>query len=281
MKEHIKLQEKLTTLISEVDGKVGIFSYLVDKGPIVSINGEEIFPLLSNYKIPIAIKFLKEFEKELWDLDKLFEIQAKDILKSSAILDHRHFYYPGISLSLKNILRLMLEYSDNTASDIILKLAGGPDQVTNFLKRLGYQYIQINRSIAQIFLEQSQQNSKDALNSHKDSGTPKEMVKLLVEVIQNNILNSSAKQLLLDCMSRCKTGDGRIRAFLPPNTMVANKTGTAAGFVNDLGIIDLPLGNKLILAVYHKNTRAHLKTSEQLIANIAKNIFEYVVCGEG
>lgn len=281
MTGNIKLQEKLIKLIDEVDGKIGIYSCLLDKKHLVSINlisinAEEIFPLASTYKIPIAIKFLKEVEKQSWDLDARLEIQQEDIPESSAILDHRHFSYPGISLSLKNIFRLMLEYSDNTASDLILKLAGGPRQVTEFLRELGYQCIHITRSTAQIFLEQAQKGSKNLLNTNNDSGSPEAMVKLLTQVLQQDLISDTSKQFLIECMSRCKTGNARIRALLPPNTIVANKTGTATGIVNDLGIIDLSDGNKLILAIYHKNTSAPLKTSEALLANIAKTVFDYV-----
>ncbi len=274
---NITLQKKLAALIDEVDGKVGIYSYLLDRGLLFSVNADELFPLASTYKVPIAIKFLKEVEKESWDLEVRLEVQPEDIPESSAILDHRHFSYPGISLSLRNIFRLMLEYSDNTASDLILKLAGGPHQVTSFLRELGYVRTQINRTTAQIFLKTAQQESKGLLSTDQDSGSPEEMVKLLVQVLQQDLLSDTSRQFLIECMSRCKTGNARIRALLPNDTVVANKTGTATGFVNDLGIIDLPLANKLILAVYHKNTTVPLKTSEALIANIAKTIFDYVI----
>src|SRR5690349_968775 len=109
MTENIKLQEKISTLINEVDGIVGIYSYLLKGGLLFSVNSDELFPLQSTYKIPIAIKFLNEVEKRPLNLDARLEVQPEDIPESSAILDHRHFSYPGISLSLRNIFRLMLE----------------------------------------------------------------------------------------------------------------------------------------------------------------------------
>jgi beta-lactamase class A len=169
----------------------------------------------------------------------------------------------------------MIEYSDNTASDLILKHAGDPSGVMKFLKELCIQDIKTDRSTSQIFLEASQNpQGKMFLSEQLDSGTPEAMAKLLSHIVKNKILSNSSAEFLLECMYRCKTGNSRIRALLPSNVKVANKTGTATGFVNDVGLLDLGSEGKIILAIYIKNTSATLGEMESVIAQIAKAIYE-------
>lgn len=272
-------EKDVESLVSSIDGTVGVHCNHLEKGLIFALNDQVRFPLASTYKIPIAIQCLKRVDEGAVDLETRIDLKSEDIVESSAILDHRHFSYPGIELSVRNLIRLMLEYSDNSASDIILNLAGGPTAVNQFLRQMGFSDISVDRSTAQVFREQNSYKSKDKsfFSCGRDSGTPMEMAKLLKEVLESKILKKETAEFLLDCMKRCKTGTKRIRALLPNEIVVADKTGTAEGFVNDIAVIELPEDRgKLILAVYIQETTASLQQAELLIANIAKVIFDYV-----
>jgi beta-lactamase class A len=199
------------------------------------------------------------------------EVNQKDLPLYSSILDDRHFSYPGVQLHVKNLIRLMIEYSDNTASDIILKLSGGVPAVKNFLQEFGFsKNISIDLSTAEAFL------LLDEGEAIIDSGTPEAMANFLKQLIDGKFLSAASTQFLLECMQRCKTGGARIRALLPEGTGIASKTGTVTGYVNDIGIIDLPHeDSKLILAIYLVDKSVSPKESENVIANISKIIFDY------
>ena len=272
------LTAKLETHITAIDGSIGIFARHSDKGDLYSHNNKKLFYLASTYKIPIAIQCLRMVDAGLIDLNQRLEVQAADVPEGSAILDHRHFSYPGISLSIHNLIRLMMEYSDNTASDLVLDLVGGIPAVRMFLAEFGYaQEISIDLTIAQAFAEEEfQDKTRNPESYTRDSGQPEAMARLLQDIVARVFLSEASTLFLLGCMQRCKTGNARIRALLPQETIVANKTGTLTGYVNDVAIIDLPSAQKLFLAIYIRETSATTPQAEAVIANIAKVIFDHV-----
>ena len=211
--------------------------------------------------------------------DQRIEVQKSDVLEDSAILDDRHFSYPGVSLSAENLLRLMMEYSDNTASDLILALAGGIPAVRRLIDELGLsQKLSLDLSVAESFAEGlAQFDAKNQPPYEKNSGTPESIVHFLLQLLNGELLSAKSTELLLEVMKRCKSGGGRIRAGLPKGTTVAHKTGTITGYCNDVGIIDLPESQgKLILAVFIKETSVSAAAAEAVVAKIAQLIFDWV-----
>jgi beta-lactamase class A len=276
MTQHI-LTTALQTHLNSIDGSIGVFAQHSEKGELFAHNNKKLFYLASTYKIPIAIQCLRMVDAGLIDLNQRIEVQAADVPEGSAILDHRHFSYPGVSLSVNNLIRLMIEYSDNTASDLILNLVGGIPAVRKFLAEFGYaEDISIDLSIAEAFAEEEfQEKTRNPESYTRDSGNPQAMAKLLHDINSRVFLSESATSFLLGCMQRCKTGNARIRALLPETAIVANKTGTLTGYVNDIAIIDLASGKKLFLAIFIRETSATTPQAEAVIANIAKVIFDH------
>ena len=77
-------------------------------------------------------------------------------------------------------------------------------------------------------------------------------------------------------MKRCRTGAGRIKGLLPPNTVVAHKTGTIGGVIDDVGIVYLPEDSgHLAIAVMSRQTRATDTEVERAIAQIARYAYDY------
>jgi beta-lactamase class A len=270
------LEKELAPIINSIDGKKGIYAAHSSQGEVYSLDSDKTFFLASTYKIPIVIHFLRQVDAGILKLTDRVEIQESDIPPSTPILDHRHFSYPGVALSLLNLLRLSIEYSDNTASDLVLRTSGGIAAVRTFLKDFGFaDDISIDLSVAEAFAEESLVVNGPQPDYIKDSGKPRAMIKLLQQLQENKFLTAASTELLLACMRRCKTGNARIRALLPADTIVASKTGTITGYVNDIGIIDLPQGEKLFLAIFIKETSVPNPQAEAVLARIAKTIFDY------
>jgi beta-lactamase class A len=79
-------------------------------------------------------------------------------------------------------------------------------------------------------------------------------------------------------MARAKTGPRRLKALLPPDTIVAHKTGTTDVVINDVGIITLPpdsaMGGHIALVVFVING-GRASTMQQTIAQIAGASYEF------
>ena len=76
-------------------------------------------------------------------------------------------------------------------------------------------------------------------------------------------------------MERCRTGAGRLQGLLPEGTVVAHKTGTVGGTLNDVGIVTLPDGRRVVVAVFITRSSAPYDVRERVIAEIARSVCDY------
>lgn len=114
---------------------------------------------------------------------------------------------------------------------------------------------------------------------HRDKGTARAMTDLLVKVARGQALPPDMTKLLWAMMARCQTGDHRLRAGLPPNIWIANKTGTLnphCGAINDAGLIRLPDGRgHIAISVFCAINDHDLSAQEQMIAAVARLTFNH------
>jgi beta-lactamase class A len=298
------LQDKIDRIISRSHGTVGVSLIHVESGATLSVRGEERFPMASVYKLPIAIELLTQVSAGKLALDRPIALAPSDIRACCTL--SRHHPRGGVTMTAGELLELMIVESDNTASDAILKLVGGPPIVQRRMRALGFDKINVNRSEGDINFEMTgvanpppqsewtldlqyqliSQVTPEALREARaryttidprDTSTPDEMARLLGRLQLDNLLPPQYTTLLLDLMARAKTGPRRLKALLPPDTIVAHKTGTTDVVINDVGIITLPpdsaIGGHLALAVFVINGgRASM---QQTIAQIAGASYEF------
>jgi beta-lactamase class A len=81
-------------------------------------------------------------------------------------------------------------------------------------------------------------------------------------------------------MTESKPGPNRLKRLLPEGTVVAHKTGTSGTSdgltpaTNDIGIITLPNGNHVVIAVFVGDSSGDIETREGTIAKIAKSVWD-------
>jgi beta-lactamase class A len=115
----------------------------------------------------------------------------------------------------------------------------------------------------------------------RDHASPRAMLTLLTKLWKGELLNKENTAALLDIMYRCETGAGRIKGMLPKGTKVAHKTGTYPGTVNDVGIIDLPDGTHVAVALYLKqSSKIEGKDLEDAVAQSARAIYDFFLFRE-
>lgn len=291
-------------IVDSLNNSIGISVLHLETNNSFYINPNTSFPMASVYKAPLAIYCLDLEEKGLIDLEEYIEILPKHIRPESGIIAHR-FTLPGLKISIKNLIRLMIEVSDNSAADIILDLCGGPAKVNKYLKENNFSNIRINSSIfdwiksycnlsnsfkpediysidqlKELF---SKYDFKQAIKQNciidsSDTATPLSLAELLRDLKTGKLINQKNTGFLLDSMQRTRTGLNRIRAGLPKNTVVANKTGFDGGVTNDIAIINLPnnLGH-LILVILIDEPNLPIDKREKAIADIARYCFNEIV----
>lgn len=288
-------------------GTVGLTAIHIESNKRIGQNEEEAFPMASSYKIPIAIALLSKVDSGLYTIDQLIEIGKNDLHPGSGLLSERFDWpgstKPGLALSVRSLLELMLLISDNSATDVCLRLAGGPAAVNACMKRLGIMGIRVDRPTSYLIADwlgvpmnpsvewssiqfdslakkvTPEQEAASSLRFDKDirdTSTPSAMSALLLKLYNQPVLKTDTKALLLDIMRRCETGLTRLKGSLPPGTEVLHKTGTIGMTTNDVGIIILPDdGGHVVISLFVKSSIKEIPERERAIAEISRAVFDY------
>ncbi|HEY3814682.1 MAG TPA: class A beta-lactamase [Caulobacteraceae bacterium] len=282
-------------------GTVGVAAWRLDgAGPRLLVHADEPFPMASTFKVAVAGAVLQRVQDGKLSLDKMISIDPDRMIDSEVLADR--FIHPGVSLSVYNLLELMLTQSDNTATDYMVEQAGGPAGVTAWVRAQGVEGLRVDGGTDEIIrrfyhmgpgpfpqaLEakvkadpnvgaESLLPSAEFDKDPRDTTTPAQMAELLTRLFSGRTsLNPQSTKIETDIMARCRTGVNRLRAMMPPDTAMADKTGTIGGSVNDVGVITLPGGaGQVVVAVYIKGSDASEEVREKTIAQIGRAVRDY------
>jgi beta-lactamase class A len=261
-----QLADEVRQIAAVTHGPVGAAFELLETKESAFIEGQQHFPMQSVYKFPIAILVLREVDARKFSLDQLIAVKPADFVSDREFTISRN-YPQGAELSLRDLLRYMISESDGTACDVLLRLIGGPQKATSSLRALGVENINIARYEKEMFETPSV--------ASENWTTPETAIALLKLFQEGKVLSPGSHDLLLNLMIQSRPGKKRIKGLLPEGTVVAHKTGTSATIngvttaTNDIGLITLPGGRQLAIAVFVSDTKADEKTREAVIAKIA------------
>jgi len=296
-----RLQNEITRLAKITDGQVGLTAIHIETNRHIAFHETDRFPMASTFKLPIAVQLLSRVDRGELRLDQMVTLEPHDLHPCSGTLSNL-FKQPGVSLSVRNLMELMLLISDNSATDIVLRLAGGPEAVTTKMRDLGITGINVNRPTVRLISEwlgadlppekdwtpdlfgklynavppAARIAAEARFNTDpRDTAQPAAMADLLLKIYSKKLHKPETADLLLDIMRRCQTGDARIKGMLPPDTELAHKTGSIGGTVNDVGIVTLPdnAGHVALVLFVKQGTKS--EASERAIAQIARTVYDY------
>jgi beta-lactamase class A len=245
-------------------GLVGFAALDLASGRALGWHERETFPMQSVFKLPIAIEVLRQVDERKLDLARVVALGPEDAR-------------PGVAGTLavpakktvRELLELMIMNSDNVACDKLLGLVGGPRAVDARLRALGIAHVAIR------YTEVELQAGKG-----DNTATPADMVALLAKIARHDALSAASAALLEDLLSRVTTGPQRIKGGLPPGTPVGHKTGTSrtkdgkTDATNDVGLITLPNGHRIAVAVFVHASPADEAIRERTIARLARAAYD-------
>jgi beta-lactamase class A len=273
-----RLQAEMTRLAQVAGGRTGAAAIHLETGRRVALNGGEMFPLASTYKVPIAVRLLDLVDGAQVRLDQMVAIEPSDLHPGSGTLTDL-FNKPGLALSVRNLLELMLLISDNSATDVLLRLAGGGPAVTARMIELGFDSLRVDRPTIEMIRASSasRRAGKPFFDSDpQDSAAPEQFAELLGMIHRRALHQPETAAMFVDILRRCRTGEARLKGLLPAGTVVMHKTGTIAQSANDAGIIQLPGdAGHVALAVFVKSSPREPAQRERGIAEIARAVHDY------
>jgi beta-lactamase class A len=258
------LTERLKTLCNTANGEIGVAVIHVQSGRIVDVEGGKQLPLYSVYKLPLAITVLKRVEDKQIALDQKLRVTPADVAPGSQF--NTDLWRKPTDKTVAELLEFSIVRSDNTSSDKLLELVGGPAIVTERMNGYGLANIQIKYSSREFAAHREKPNL----------GTAIDLARLLQKLQRGELLQPAQLSLLRSFMERARTGgERRLRANLPAGTEVAEKTGSGENTTNDVGLITLPNGQgHLAIAVLINGSKLSIEAQEKLIAEIARAAYD-------
>jgi beta-lactamase class A len=269
------LQKRFEFVANAANGKVGVAVQLLETRESILLNGKERFPMQSVYKLPIGMAVLHRVDEGTLKLEQLIQVTTNDFvtkLQHSPIRDGNPL---GAELSVSNLLRQMISESDGTACDVFLRLLNGPPSVGHYLRESGVRNVVVSTT--------EKEMGQDELAQYQNWATPEGLTGLLRMLHEGRGLSAPGRKMLLQFLTESSTGLRRIRGLLPTGTRVAHKTGssrTVNGLTratNDAGIVTLPDGRHMAIAVFISDSAADEVTREAVIAKISRAAWAYWV----
>jgi len=270
-KQNGELRKQIEEIAAAAKGHVGVAAEVLETGESVSLNAHEHFPMQSVYKLPIGMAVLAQVDKGKLTLEQMVRVEKSDFVHSGQRSPIRDKNPNGVELSLRELLRYAVSESDGTASDVLLRLVD-VDAVTKYLSELGINEITVANSEKEI--------GQDWETQYRNWATPAASVQLLRSLQERRGISEASQQLLFKFMIETPTFPTRLKGLLPKTAVVAHKTGSSGSnngitaATNDIGIVTLPNGHHLAIAVYVSDSPTNLVTREKVIAQIAKIIWD-------
>ncbi len=261
------------------DAVIGVSAVHLESGRRISVRGAERFPMGSVYKFPIVLAALQRVDAGTMKLDQKITIEPKDFSPGWSPLRDGAKGKP-VTLTLSELLRYTVSISDNTASDHTIRLLGGPAAVSKRMAELGVPGIRIDRPEKTIAGHLDEPDGrKKYVADPRDTATPDDMAALLATFWnRRDGLSKTSHDLLVKWMIDTPTGVRRIKSAMPAGSVVAHKTGTMPGTVNDAAVVTSPDGkNHIVMVIFSKAGTSPEKKRENDVAATAKKVWRELV----
>lgn len=227
----------------------------------------------SVFKLPLAIMTLHQIELGALSLDQAIRFRESDrILPRSYSPLQDKYPRAQVDVPLRELLRLTVELSDNVAADMVLRTVEGPLAVDAYLGAIGIGGFHIEDNEAVLHREVAAQ--------YRNWIEPAAAVQLLSRLNDHSPLTREHTELLLGWLRDTPRAPNRLKGRLPVGTVVMHKPGTSdtdnglAHATNDIGLIALPDGRRLAIAVFLTDSTADEAARDLVIARIARAAYD-------
>lgn len=271
-----QLQKQIHKISLATKSKVGVGLMNLETNEKLLLNNEHHYPMQSVFKFMLGMAVLHEVDNKKFSFDQKIHITKKDLLPFTWSPIREKYPEGEVDLPLSEIIFYTVSESDNNGCDILFKLMGGVKKVEDYFRKLGI------KDLAIVATEGDMHKSWPV--QFTNYTTPSAMLQVLQKLNDKKTLSAKSQKFLLNAMISTPTSNKRIKYLLPKGTIIAHKTGTSgrnksgvSGGINDVGIVTLPNGQHLAIAVFITNARESDEIVENVIAQISKAAYDYYV----
>jgi beta-lactamase class A len=269
--ETTTLASRLTLLAKAHKGKVAVALKNLETGESFHLNADEPLPTASLIKFPVLLELYQQACEGKVNLSDRLILKDEDKVPGSGILtDH---FSEGASFSLRDTARLMIAFSDNTATNLVLDKIG-IKPINDRMYAWGFPNTRIN---AKVFRGSTtsvapQRTEKFGLGST----TAREMASLFEDLQTGTRFRPAIKQVILSHLKTCDDKD-KFPRFLSEGADIVHKTGSVNAARTDAGIFYTRSGPVVLCVITAENEDESWEPDNAgnvLCAKIAKEVYD-------
>lgn len=235
------MKELVMKMMEELQGNVGVYYKDLTTGKSFGIRDDEPYLAASVIKLLVLLEAFKQESQGKISFDQIIKINKEDKLPSCGSLTYMH---DGLMVNLMDLCVLMIIQSDNTATNILIRLLG-MDAINTSIEELGFEITKLNRLL---FDSEEQKKGKENYIS------PKEMGIFLEKLYKGRLISEKASIAMLDIMKKQQLNH-KIPYFIPKGIKIAHKTGEDDGITNDVALVFSEKPYVICFAAYGTNVQ--------------------------
>jgi beta-lactamase class A len=255
---------RIAAVETRIGGRIGVAALDTSNSKRIDYRPEERFPMCSTFKFLAAAAVLKRVDEKQEKLERFVPYGAKQILEYAPVT-REHLKQGGMTLGA--LCAAAIEQSDNTAGNLLLDAIGGPAGLTNFVRTLGDRVTRLDRIEPEL--------NSAVPGDERDTTTPAAICSDMQRLLLADALSESSRRQLEEWLQHNETGGLMIRAGVPKNWVIGDKTGRGSnGATNGIAIIRPPDRAPILLAIYCVGSTATANDRAAAIAEVAKIVAE-------
>ena len=263
-----EIQKNLKELENNFGGRIGVYAINTGTGETFGYKESERFPLCSSFKGFVAAAILLKSQDNKNLLSEKIEYKDREIEPYSPITEK----YKSTGMTVGDMSAAALQYSDNGATNILLeRYLGGPSGITAFMRSIGDKEFRLDRWELDL--------NTAIPGDERDTSTPRAVATSLQKLALGHVLNATERDKYQEWLKGNTTGDKRIRASVPSDWVVGDKTGTCGvyGTANDYAVVWPKGKSPLVIAVYTTKNKKEEKHSDTVITDAARIVIHSII----
>ncbi|GHU29946.1 beta-lactamase [Betaproteobacteria bacterium] len=253
------MENELAALEAASGTKIGVFLRDTANNVTLQSRSGERFPFCSTFKVMLVAAVLEQSRKEPGIMQQYIPYTQKDLVSWSPVTE-KHI---TAGMTVAELSAAALQFSDNTATNLLLRLLGGPDAVTSYARSIGDSSFTLNRWEPDL--------NTVLPGDERDTTTPAAMGESLRRLVLGDTLPLPQREQLQSWLRGNTTGDQSIRAGVPAGWVVGDKTGSGAyGTTNDIAVLWPPAGEPLILVIYLTHTDETAPNRKDILVQVTR-----------
>ena len=252
---------RIAAIEARIGGRIGVAALDTGNTKHVEHRADERFPMCSTFKFLAAAAVMKRVDEKKEKLERFVPYGAKEILEYAPVTKE-HLKDGGMTLGA--LCAAAIEQSDNTAGNLLLDAIGGPSGLTNFVRSLGDRVTRLDRIEPEL--------NSAIPGDERDTTTPAAICSDIQRLLLGDALSEASRRQLEDWLQRNETGGPMIRAGVPKNWILGDKTGRGSnGATNDIAIMRPPDRAPILLAIYSVGSTATPTDRAAAVAEVAES----------